>query len=100
MFQSLIVNSKLSKDAIVATIACAMLFMALFKSAGYMLAGFDYTPWLLLIGLSWLMGILGTVAGKMCVDILPDRYFRMIIRIVVSLFALRLFWQAGMALVS
>jgi uncharacterized membrane protein YfcA len=100
LFQSLIVNSRLSKDAIIATIACAMLFMALFKSAGYMLAGFDYTPWLLLIGLCWAMGILGTVAGKLCVDILPDTYFRLIIRIVVSLFALRLFWQAGTQFLS
>src|SRR5690606_35773966 len=57
LFQSLIVNSKLSKDGIVATIACAMLFMALFKSAGYMIAGFDYSPYLLLIALSWAAGI-------------------------------------------
>lgn len=100
LFQSLIVNSKLSKDGIVATIACAMLFMAVFKSAGYMIAGFDYSPYLLLIGLSWALGILGTVIGKLCVDILPDTYFRMIIRIVVSLFALRLFWQAGTSFLS
>jgi uncharacterized membrane protein YfcA len=100
LFQSLMVNSKLSKDAFIATIAATMLFMALFKSLGYMLAGFDYTPYLLLIGLSWLMGTAGTVIGKMCVDVLPDTYFRLIIRIVVSLFALRLFWRAGMSLLS
>jgi uncharacterized protein len=100
LFQSLMVNSSLSKDAFIATIAATMLFMALFKSAGYMLAGFDYSPYLLLIGLSWLMGMAGTVIGKLCVDVLPDTYFRLIIRIVVSLFALRLFWRAGSSLLS
>lgn len=100
LFQSLMVNSRLSKDAFIATIAGTMLFMALFKSAGYMLAGFDYRPYLLLIALSWIMGIAGTVLGKLCVDIVPDRYFRLIIRIVVSLFALRLFWQAGTQVLS
>ncbi len=100
LFQSLMVNSKLSKEGLVATIAGTMLFMALFKSAGYMLAGFDYTPYLLVIGLSWVMGIAGTMLGKACVDILPDRYFRILIKTVVSLFALRLFWQAATNLLS
>lgn len=100
LFQSLMVNSKLSKDAFIATIAATMLFMALFKSAGYVVQGFDYTPYLLLIGLSWAMGSLGTVLGRMCVDILPDTWFRLIIRIVVSLFALRLFWQAATSFLS
>ncbi len=100
LFQSLMVNSRLSKDAMIATIAATMLFMALFKSAGYILAGFDYTPYLLLIGLSSLMGMTGTIVGKLCVDVLPDTYFRMIIRIVVSLFALRLFWRAGTSFLS
>ncbi|MEY4640792.1 MAG: hypothetical protein RLZZ227_786 [Pseudomonadota bacterium] len=100
LFQSLMVNSKLSKEALVATIAGTMLFMALFKSLGYMLAGFDYSPYLLVIGLSWIMGITGTMLGKMCLDILPDAYFRMLIKIVVTLFALRLFWQAASNLLS
>jgi uncharacterized membrane protein YfcA len=100
LFQSLMVNSKLTKEGLVATIAGTMLFMALFKSAGYMLAGFDYTPYLLVIGLSWVMGIAGTMLGKACVDILPDRYFRILIKTVVSLFALRLFWRAGTNLLS
>lgn len=100
LFQSVMVNSKLAKEGVVATIAATLLFMALFKSAGYMLAGFDYTPYLLVIALSWVMGISGTVVGKMCLDVLPDRYFRMLIRTVVTLFALRLFWLAGTNLLS
>lgn len=95
LFQSVMVNSKLSKEAVVATIAGTLLFMALFKSVGYIVAGFDYRPYYLVIGLSWIMGILGTVVGKLCLDVLPDRYFRLLIKTVVTLFALRLFWLAG-----
>lgn len=95
LFQSVMVNSKLPKEGVVATIAATLLFMALFKSFGYLVAGFDYTPYLPVIALSWVMGISGTIVGKMCLDVLPDRYFRLLIRIVVTFFALRLFWLAG-----
>lgn len=95
LFQSVMVNSKLSKEALVATIAGTLLFMAIFKSLGYLIAGFDYTPYLPIIGLSWIMGIGGTMLGKRCLDILPDRYFRLLIKAVVTLFALRLFWTAA-----
>jgi uncharacterized membrane protein YfcA len=95
LFQSLMVNSKLSKEAVVATIAGTLLFMALFKTIGYLAAGFDYSPYYLVIGLSWVMGICGTMLGKVCLNVLPDKYFRLLIKTVVSLFALRLFWLAG-----
>jgi uncharacterized membrane protein YfcA len=92
LFQSMMVNSKLPKESIVATIAATLLFMALFKSIGYLTAGFDYRPYLLVIGISWMMGIAGTMLGKRCLDVLPDRYFRLLIRVVITAFALRLYW--------
>lgn len=95
LFQSVIVNSKLSKEKVVATIAGTLLFMALFKSLGYLAAGFDYRPYVLVIALSWIMGISGTMLGKRCLDILPDTYFRLLIKIVITLFAVRLFWTVG-----
>lgn len=95
LFQSVMVNSKLPKECIVATIAGTLLFMALFKSIGYLLAGFDYTPYVGVIALSWIMGISGTVIGKMCLDVLPDTWFRLLIKVVISLFSLRLFWTVG-----
>jgi uncharacterized protein len=100
LFQSMMVNSKLSKEALVATIAGTLLFMALFKSVGYMVAGFDYQPFLPVIGMSWVMGIAGTMLGKRCLDILPDHYFRLLIKTVVTLFALRLFWLVGQNLLA
>jgi uncharacterized protein len=95
LFQSVMVNSKLSKEALVATIAGTLLFMAIFKSLGYLLAGFNYTPYLSVIALSWLMGVAGTIVGKKCLDVLPDSYFRLIIKTVITLFSLRLFWTVG-----
>ncbi|HWK54462.1 MAG TPA: sulfite exporter TauE/SafE family protein [Hyphomicrobiales bacterium] len=100
LFQSMMVNSKLTKEGIVATIAGTLLFMALFKSLGYLAAGFDYTPYLKVIALSWVMGIAGTMLGKRCLDVLPDRYFRIMIRTVITLFALRLYWQVWQNLAS
>jgi uncharacterized membrane protein YfcA len=95
LFQSVMVNSKLSKDAFVATIAGTLLFMALFKSIGYLVAGFDYSPYIGVIALSWIMGIIGTILAKLCLDTLPDSWFRLLVKIVISLFALRLFWKVG-----
>jgi uncharacterized membrane protein YfcA len=95
LFQSLMVNSTLPKERIVATIAATLLFMALFKSIGFLAAGFDYRPYLLVIGLSWVMGIAGTLLGKRCLGILPDRYFRLLLRLVITAFALRLYWLVG-----
>jgi uncharacterized membrane protein YfcA len=100
LFQSMMINSRLTKEALVATIAGTLLCMALFKTAGYMLAGFDYQPYFPVIGLSWLMGIGGTLLGKRCLAILPDRHFRALIRTVVTLFALRLFWLAASNLLA
>jgi uncharacterized protein len=98
LMQSLMVNSKLGKQAMVGTIAGTLLFMALFKSVGYLLAGFDYTPYLPMIGLCWVMGVAGTALGSWMLDSLPDRFFRQLIKMSVTIFALRLFWQASQLL--
>ncbi|HTQ98925.1 MAG TPA: sulfite exporter TauE/SafE family protein [Candidatus Acidoferrum sp.] len=95
LFQSVMVNSKLPKEGLVATIAGTLLFMALFKSIGYLVAGFDYTPYLVVIGLSWIMGIIGTMLARKFLDQLPDSHFRLIIKAIITLFALRLFWTVG-----
>ena len=94
LLQSLMVNSKLSKESIVATIAGTLLAMSIFKSVGYFLAGFDYTAWLEVILLSWLAGVAGTTVGKISLNRMPDAFFRKLIKTMVTVFALRLFWRA------
>ena len=95
LMQSLMVNSKLGKEAVVATIAGTLLAMSLFKSVGYFLAGFDYQAWLPVILLSWLTGIAGTWVGKKSLNRMPDIFFRRLIKTMVTVFALRLFWRAA-----
>ncbi len=100
LFQSMMVNSKLSRHAIVATIAGTLLFMSLFKAAGYMLAGFDYRPYVGVIVLSWIAGIAGTRVGRNFLERFSDLFFRRLLKTVVTIFSLRLFWQAGVILWS
>ncbi len=95
LLQSLMVNSKLPKESIVGTIAGTLLAMSVFKTVGYFLAGFDYLTWLPVILFSWLTGIAGTTAGKYSLNLMPDVFFRRLIKTMVTIFALRLFWQAA-----
>ncbi|MDC0598801.1 sulfite exporter TauE/SafE family protein, partial [Gammaproteobacteria bacterium] len=53
LFQSLMVNSKLNRESIVATIAATLLAMSIFKTIGYLAAGFDYLAYLPIILLCW-----------------------------------------------
>lgn len=97
LLQSLMVNSKLGKESIVATIAGTLLAMSIFKTIGYFLAGFDYLSWLPVILLSWVTGIAGTTVGKHSLNLMPDIFFRRLIKTMVTIFALRLFWRAASA---
>jgi uncharacterized membrane protein YfcA len=89
------VNSKLPKEGVVATIAGTLLAMSLFKTVGYFLAGFDYMTWLPLILLSWVTGVAGTALGRHSLNRMPDIFFRRLIKAMVTVFALRLFWRAA-----
>lgn len=95
LLQSLMVNSSLKKETIVATIAGTLLAMSFFKTVGYFIAGFDYISWLPVILLSWVTGIAGTAVGKQFLNRMPDIYFRRLIKGMVTIFALRLFWRAA-----
>jgi uncharacterized membrane protein YfcA len=95
LMQSLMVNSKLPKEGVVATIAGTLLAMSLFKTVGYFLAGFDYMTWLPLILLSWVTGVAGTALGRHSLNRMPDIFFRRLIKAMVTVFALRLFWRAA-----
>lgn len=100
LFQALMVNSPLKKEGVVATVAGTLLFMSLFKTVGYLTAGFDYRPWLGVILLSWLAGMLGSRIGRHSLHRVSDRFFRHLIRGMVTLFSLRLLWQAAVGLLG
>lgn len=97
LLQSLMVNSKLSKQAVVGTIAGTLLAMSLFKTLSYIWAGFDYRPYLNIIVLAWLAGVLGTWLGKKSLQRFSDQNFRALIKGMVTIFSLRLLWQVAAA---
>jgi len=80
--------------AIVATFAAAMSIQHMLKAGIFQSVGFDLRPW---IGLTLAMiatGAIGTWTGLKLLKRFPDRWFRPAFRIVLSLLALRLLWQA------
>ena len=95
LFQSLMVNSSMNKMQIVATIAGTLLFMSLFKTLAYISAGFSFMPYLWVIVLCWIAGYLGTWLGRHSLHRISDRVFRHLIRIMVTLFAFRLYWSVA-----
>lgn len=98
LFQSLMINSGMNKQGIIATIAGTLLFMSAFKTIAYGVAGFDYLPYLLVIALSWLTGYLGTMLGRLCLERVSDRLFRYFIQGMVTLFSIRLYWEVVQSL--
>lgn len=93
LFQSLMVNSKLERQGIVATIAATLFAMSVFKTLGFIMAGFNYLEFLPVILLSWIAGIAGTAVGKRALLKVSDKFFRQLIKAMVTVFSLRLFWQ-------
>ena len=83
----------LVKHALVATFASAMVMQHLFKIVAFGTLGFDYTPWIALVGAMIASGFLGTVFGSRMLDLLPDRWFAVGFKAVMSLFAVNLLWQ-------
>jgi uncharacterized membrane protein YfcA len=66
--------------------------MAVFKIVGYAANGFDYTPYLVAIGLSIAAAFVGTWVGKQVIDRISETTFRMVFRMLVTLSALRLLY--------
>ena len=100
LFQSLMVNSSMRKEQIVATIAGTLISMSAFKTIGYMVAGFNYMPYLLMIILCWIVGILGSRLGKKTLNNVSDEFFRKLIKGMVTVFSLRLYFGVIQALLN
>jgi uncharacterized membrane protein YfcA len=78
----------------VATFAAAMAVQHLLKLAVFQFAGFDIRPWVLLTLAMIASGALGTWIGFKLLRRVSDRHFGLIFKIVLTLLASRLIWQA------
>lgn len=78
----------------VATFAACMSVQHLLKLVVYSTLGFLFVEWLPLIIAMVAAGAAGTWLGLKLLDRMPPAWFRPLFRIIVTLLALRLIWQA------
>lgn len=78
----------------VATFAAAMSVQHLLKIFVFQFAGFDVRPWLLLTVAMIASGALGTWIGFKLLRRVSDRHFGLVFKLVLTLLAIRLIWQA------
>lgn len=94
LFHSIILHTGLARRQIVATMAGCLAGMSIFKISGYIVFGFDYTPYLAVIAGAIAASFVGTWIGKRLSERLPEKSFRMIYRILITVTALRLLYTA------
>ena len=94
LFQPLMIRAALSKLQIVGTLAAGLLFMNVLKLSAYSYYGFDYGPYLYVILGAILAAIPGSYLGKRTLHHISEEKFRLIFRIVMTCFALRLLHRA------
>lgn len=95
LLHAIILHTGLTRRQVVATMAASLTGMGVFKVTGYALNGFDYTPYLLTIGLSVLVAFLGTLLGKLVIDRISETVFRTVFRVFVTVTALRLVFMSA-----
>lgn len=94
LLHAIILHTGLTKRAIVATMGASLTGMGLFKISGYALNGFDYVPYLQIIGFAVAAAFVGTWVGRMVIDKISEELFRTVFRALVTLTALRLLYVA------
>lgn len=97
VMHAVILHTRLKRREIVGTMAGALSGMGVFKISGYLLYGFDYTPYLWMIASSLAVGFVGTAIGKRLGDKLPEDRFRLAFRILITITAIRLIYAGLIA---
>jgi uncharacterized membrane protein YfcA len=94
VLQSVILHTRLERREILGTMAGGLTGMGIFKIAGYVYYGFDYSPYLLTIVAAIFVSFVGTWAGKLLVDKIPEDIFRLGFRVLITVIAVRLLYSA------
>jgi uncharacterized membrane protein YfcA len=71
-----------------------------FKIAAFVAIGFAFASWLPLVLTMIASGFVGTMAGRRLLDRMPDARFAQIFRLVLTVLALRLIYQAVTGLLA
>ncbi len=99
LLHSVILHTDLKRQEIVGTMAGGLTGMGIFKIAGYVFYGFDYSPYLVTIAAAVAVSFIGTAVGKKLGSRLSEDKFRLIYRVLITITALRLLYvglQQGM----
>lgn len=91
---ALLSSRGLTRQPLVATHAACMVLQHGLKILAFGLIGFAYAEWLPMLAAMIVSGVLGTLAGTMALDNLPERMFRFSFKIIMTLLALQIAWGA------
>ena len=92
LLHSIILHTDLKRQQVVGTMAGGLTGMGVFKIAGYVFYGFDYSPYLVTIAAAVAVSFLGTAVGKKLGSRLSEDKFRLIYRVLITITALRLLY--------
>ena len=92
LLHSVILHTDLKRQQVVGTMAGGLTGMGVFKIAGYVFYGFDYSPYLVTIAAAVGVSFLGTAVGKKLGSRLSEEKFRLIYRVLITITALRLLY--------
>ena len=92
VLHAVILHTSLDRRQIVGTMAGCLFGMSAFKIAGYVVVGFDYSPYLNVIAASVAVAFIGTWLGRKIVDRISESVFRTVYRSLVTVTALRLLY--------
>lgn len=92
LLHSVILHTDLKRQQVVGTMAGGLTGMGIFKIAGYIFYGFDYSPYLVTIAAAVAVSFLGTALGKKLGSRLSEDKFRLIYRVLITITALRLLY--------
>ena len=92
LLHSVILHTDLKRQQVVGTMAGGLTGMGVFKIAGYVFYGFDYSPYLVTIAAAVAVSFLGTALGKKLGSRLSEDKFRLIYRVLITITALRLLY--------
>lgn len=92
LLHSVILHTDLRRQQIIGTMAGGLTGMGVFKIVGYVVYGFDYSPYLVTIAAAVAVSFLGTAAGKHLGERLSEDRFRLAYRVLITITALRLLY--------
>jgi uncharacterized protein len=90
---ALIAGQGLTKQPLIATHATCMVAQHGLKILAFGAVGFAFAAWLPLLALMIAMGFLGTLAGTLFLDHLPEKIFRIAFRTTMVLISAQLVWE-------